>query len=88
MNDGRKNDLRNISTDVDTPLLPEQEWVVELARKDGRMVLSFAVAQNGKKKTYRTDDEKQVALMTSLLGVLKDAIDLDFKYAKKLDGAP
>ncbi len=88
MNDGRKNDLRNISTDVDTPLLPGQEWVVELARKDGRMVLSFAVAQNGKKKTYRTDDEKQVALMTSLLGVLKDTIDLDFKYAKKLEGVP
>ena len=88
MNDGRKNVLRNVSTDVDTPLRPGQEWVVELSKRDGRMVLSFAVAQNGKKKTYRTDDEKQVALMTSLLVVLKDAIDLDFKYAKKLEGAP
>ena len=87
MNDGHKNDLRNISTDVDAPPRPGQEWVVELARMDGRMVLSFAVAQNGKKKTYRTDDEKQVALMTSLLGVLKDTIDLDFKYAKKLEEA-
>ena len=88
MNNGRKDVLRNVSTDVDTPLRPGQEWVVELARKDGGMMLSFAVAQNGKKKTYRTDDEKQVALMTSLLGVLKDTIDLDFKYAKKLEGAP
>lgn len=87
MTNNHKNDLRNISAEVDTPLLPGQEWVVELSRKDGRMVLLFAVAQNGKKKTYRTDDEKQVALMTSLLGVLKDTIDLDFKYAKKLEGA-
>lgn len=88
MTNNHKNDLRNISAEVDTPLLPGQEWVVELSRRDGRMMLSFAVAQNGKKKTYRTDDEKQVALMTSLLGVLKDTIDLDFKYAKKLEEAP
>lgn len=88
MTNNHKYDLRYVSTDVDAPLRPGQEWVVELARRDGRMVLSFAVAQNGKKKTYRTDDGKQVALMTSLLGVLKDTIDLDFKYAKKLEGAP
>lgn len=88
MANNHKDDLRNISTDVDAPLRPGQEWVVELARKDGRMVLSFAVAQNGKKKTYRTDNEKQVALMAALLGVLKDTIDLDFKYAKKLKESP
>lgn len=88
MDNNHKDVLRNISAEVDAPLRPGQEWVVELSRKDGRMVLSFAVAQNGKKKKYRTDDEKQVALMTSLLGVLKDTIDLDFKYAKKLEEAP
>ena len=88
MDNNHKDVLRNISAEVDAPLRPGQEWVVELSRKDGRMVLSFAVAQNGKKKTYRTDDEKQAALMTSLLGVLKDTIDLDFKYAKELEGAP
>ena len=88
MDNNHKDVLRNISAEVDAPLRPGQEWVVELSRNDGRMVLAFAVAQNGKKKTYRTDDEKQVALMTSLLGVLKDTIDLDFKYAKKLEGAP
>lgn len=88
MDNNHKDVLRNISAEVDAPLRPGQEWVVEISRKDDRMVLSFAVAQNGKKKTYHTDDEKQVALMTSLLGLLKDTIDLDFKYAKKLEGAP
>ena len=88
MTDERKDDLCYVSTDVDVPLRPGQEWTVELAKKDGRTVLSFMVVQGGKKKTYRTDDEKKVAVMMSLLSVLKDAIDMDFRYSKKLAESP
>ena len=88
MADGYKDDLRYANADLDAPLRPGQEWTVELAQKDGRTVLSFMVVQDGKRKTYRTEDEKKVTVMVSLLNVLKDAIDMDFKYSKKLAESP
>lgn len=88
MIDEREDDLCYVGTEVDVPLRSGQEWTVEVAKKDGRTMLSFMVVQGGNKKTYRTDDEKKVAVMMSLLDVLKDAIDMDFRYSKKLAESP